>query len=596
MSKLRIVAASALLGVVALGVSATTVAQPSQPRAPATAGAVEDTTAFPADLVTDSGDEEIAGEIAVDLRDDISAADIADLDRTYGVVLRPDCAGGDAQDKFVVADGVVASEDTIGAKLSAVARVESAERMARLRASFVPNDPLYESKQWNLKRVGAETAWDYTCGRGVTVAVIDTGVACFDKGPFSRGSDLSGTRCTAGYNFVDNSPDAYDDHGHGTHVAGTIAQTTNNGVGAAGLAYCATLMPVKVLSRQGFGTVAGVAEGIRFAADNGADVINMSLGGPVASRAIANAVKHAIDKGVVVVAAAGNSGRSVGYPAAYPGVIAVSATDSNDKIAWFSSRGPEVTIGAPGVGITQQTICDGGKNKCELFGTFNGTSMASPHVAGVVAMIESMGITAPAAVRAELASTATPKDDAKLYGAGILNGGGAVSDAHWSHLKLRFGALAVFLLVVARRIKRRGGTMSRSPLAIFGALIGGVGLLPFLPLTSLAARAASWRTAVDLAMRPLGEWDLLWSAGAHRWLLLASAIPVVLGTMFFFGHKGPRFVVGGLALGTAALCAQLAFSGDVAFVGGAFLMRVWMIVSVLLSLWIARIGLDSKRA
>jgi serine protease len=596
MSKLRVVAASALVGALALGFSATTVAQPMQPRLPAAPGAVEDPTPFPADLVADSGDEEIAGQIAVDLRDDLSASDIADLDRTYGVVLRPDSAWGDTHDKIDVADVDVASEDALVAKLSADPRVESAERMSLLRASFVPNDPLYESKQWNLKRVGAETAWDYTCGRGVTVAVIDTGVACFDKGPFSRGSDLSGTRCTAGYNFVDNSPDAYDDHGHGTHVAGTIAQTTNNGVGAAGLAYCATLMPVKVLSRQGFGTVAGVAEGIRFAADNGADVINMSLGGPVASRAIANAVKHAIDKGVVVVAAAGNSGRSVGYPAAYPGVIAVSATDSNDKIAWFSSRGPEVTIGAPGVGITQQTICDGGKNKCELFGTFNGTSMASPHVAGVVAMIESMGITSPVAVRAELASTATPKDDAKLYGAGILNGGGAVSNAHWSHLKLRLGALGLFLLVVARRIKRRGGAVSRSPLALVGALVGSVGLAPFLPLTGLAALAGSWRTAVELAMRPLGDWDLLLSTGAHRWLLLASAVPVVVGTMLFFGNKSLRLVVGGLALGTSALCAQLAFSGDAAFVGGAFLMRVWMVVSVLLALWIARIGLDSKRA
>jgi serine protease len=583
MSKLRIVAASALLAAVA--VSGTSSADP-----------IDGPTMFPSELANDASDQEIPGEIAVDLRDDLSAADVADLDRAYGLVLRPDSTWGEAHDQIDVADVDVANEDALLAKLAADPRVESAERMALVRASFVPNDPLYAEKQWNLKRVGAETAWDYTCGRGVTVAVIDTGVACFDKGPFSRGTDLAGTRCTAGYNFVDNSPDAYDDHGHGTHVAGTIAQTTNNGVGAAGLAYCATLMPVKVLSRQGFGTVAGVAEGIRFAADNGADVINMSLGGPSSSRAIASAVKYALAKGVVVVAAAGNSGRSVGYPAAYPGVIAVSATDANDKIAWFSSRGPEVTIGAPGVGITQQTVCDGGKNKCEVFGTFNGTSMASPHVAGVVAMIESMGITSPAAVRAELAASATPKDDAKLYGAGILNGGAAVADTHWSHVRLRLGALAILAFVVARRIRRRGGTMSRSPLALFGALVGGVGLLPFLPLTALAARAASWRTAADLAMRPLGEWDLLWSVGAHRWLLLASAVPVVVGTMLFFGSKRLRLVVGGLALGTAALCAQLAYSGEAAFVGGAFLMRVWLIVSVLVSLWIARIGLDTKRA
>ncbi len=156
--------------------------------------------------------------------------------------------------------------------------------MALFRASFVPDDPLYASKQWHLARVGAESAWRYTCGQGVKVAVVDTGIACFDKGPFSRGSDLAGTRCEGGWNFVDDSPEAYDDQGHGTHVAGTIAQTTNNGVGTAGLAFCATLMPIKVLNRQGFGSVADVAEGIRFAADEGAQIINMSLGGPIKSR------------------------------------------------------------------------------------------------------------------------------------------------------------------------------------------------------------------------------------------------------------------------------------------------------------------------
>src|SRR5205085_8292690 len=135
-----------------------------------------------------------------------------------------------------------------------------------------------------------------------------------------------------------------------------------------------------------------VAEGIRFAADEGAQVINMSLGGPIKSQILEDAVNHAIAKGVVIVAAAGNSGRSVGWPAAYPGVVAVSATDPNDKIAWFSSRGPEVVIGAPGVSVTQQTVCDGGKNKCEIFGTFNGTSMASPHVAGPAAMVVAEGI------------------------------------------------------------------------------------------------------------------------------------------------------------------------------------------------------------
>ena len=112
------------------------------------------------------------------------------------------------------------------------------------------------------------------------------------------------------------------------------------------LAFCASLMPIKVLSKHGFGSVANVAEGIRFAADEGAQVINLSLGGPIKSAILEDAVNHALSAGVVVVAAAGNSGRRVGWPAAYPGVVAVSATDDTDKIAWFSSRGPEIAIAA----------------------------------------------------------------------------------------------------------------------------------------------------------------------------------------------------------------------------------------------------------
>ena len=323
-----------------------------------------------------------------------------------------------------------------------------AEAMSVYRASFVPDDPLFQEKQWHLQRVGATSAWEYACGRDVTVAVIDTGVACWDQGPFSRGSDSAGTRCERGYDFVNDRAEAADDHGHGTHVAGTIAQTTNNGRGAAGLAFCARLMPIKVLTKQGWGTVANVAEGIRFAADEGASVINLSLGGPIKSRILEDAVNHALSRGVVVVAAAGNSGRSVGFPAAYEGVIAVSATDANDKIAWFSSRGPEVTIAAPGVAVTQQTVCDGGKNKCELFGTFSGTSMASPHVAGAAALLMSNGVTAPAAVRAALENAATPKDDANLYGAGVLDAGRAVRGEFVRRLGLRFGwlvALAVWI-------------------------------------------------------------------------------------------------------------------------------------------------------
>jgi serine protease len=546
--------------------------------------------------VDSSAEEEIGGEIAIDVRDDASTADLADIAATYGLAMRPNSAWSSEHDKLEVADVDPSREGALIDALSRDRRVEHAEPMALYRASFVPNDPLYESRQWHLRRVGAEAAWHYTCGRGVTVAVVDTGIACFDSGPFSRGTDLAGTRCEGGYNFVDDSSEGYDDHGHGTHVAGTIAQTTHNGMGTAGLAFCATLMPVKVLNKQGFGTVANVAEGIRFAADTGAQVINLSLGGPIRSRILEDAVSHALAKGVVIVAAAGNSGRKVGWPAAYPGVIAVSATDSSDKIAWFSSRGPEISIAAPGVAVTQQTVCNGGRDKCEVFGTFNGTSMAAPHVAGVAAMVEALGMTDGASVRETLESTARAQDDKDLFGAGILDAAAAVSHVFWAHLATRAVALVGLAWVVGRRVRKRRGTMALTPGAVLGALVTAVGLLPIGPLMGLSPHPGRSSTLLELAIRPLGEWDLvLIGAGAHRWLLLANVLPALALTLLGFASARVRPLIGGIALGTAAFLVQLALAGDVAFVGGGLFLRVWATANALACLWLARIALEEKR-
>lgn len=538
--------------------------------------------------------EDVAGEIAIDLRDDANASDVVALGAQYGLSLRPNSAWSLAHDKLEVADVDPSRESALLSALSIDPRVEHAEPMTLYRATFVPDDPLYE-KQWHLQRVGAEGAWSYSCGQGVTVAVIDTGVACFDKGPFSRGTDFVGTRCAGGWNFVDDSPEAADDNGHGTHVAGTIAQTTNNAMGAAGLAFCATLMPIKVLTRQGFGTVANVAEGIRWATDEGAQVINLSLGGPIRSRILEDAVGHALSRGVVVVAAAGNSGRRVGYPAAYAGVVAVSATDESDAVASFSSRGPEVTIAAPGVRVTQQTVCNSGRDKCEVFGTLSGTSMAAPHVAGVAAMVEALGTTSGPSVREALTRSARVQGDANLYGAGILNARATVSRVFWGHLLGRVLALAGLGWLVARRIRRRGGTLVRTPGAIAGVLVGSVGLAPFAPLVGLLGKAGSLRTIADLAMRPLGEWDIVFlDVGAHRWLLLASALPAFALTLLGFRHGRLRPFIGGLALGTGALLLQMLGSGDVAFVGGALLGRVWQVSNALVCVWLARVALGSR--
>lgn len=305
---------------------------------------------------------------------------------------------------------------------------ESVEPNYIYQASLIPNDPDY-GKQWNLKSINMETAWQASRGQGTTVAVIDTGIAPV--------ADLRRTRLVPGYDFVNDRQNATDDHGHGTHVAGTIAQSTNNSFGVAGIAYEAQLMPLKVLGRSGAGTVADIAESIRFAADNGADVINMSLGGGGESQLMKEAIEYAHRQGVVIVAAAGNAARSaVEYPARYPHVIGVSALDREGQKAPYSNYGAGVDISAPGGslkgndvlgGILQHTINP--RDGSSIFAAFQGTSMASPHVAGVAALIKSIGIRNPDQVETILKQSATAvKDDASNYfGTGKLNASDAVS-------------------------------------------------------------------------------------------------------------------------------------------------------------------------
>jgi len=555
---------------------------------------MELTSDAPTSQLLDHLPDVVPGEIVVDIRDDLSDADIERLGNDFHIALRDNSPNVKHDGNIAVADVDSSRLEEIISRLVKDPRVEAAEPVIIARALFTPNDPKF-GEQWHMTRVGAERAWEYACGQGVTVAVVDTGIACYDGDGFAKGTDLAGTACVRGYNFVGNNEMAADDQGHGTHVAGTIAQTTNNGVGVAGLAHCAKLMPVKVLSKQGWGTMANVAEGIRWAADHGAQIINLSLGAPIKSKVVANAVKHAYDNGVVIVAAAGNSGKSVGYPAAYPEVIAVSATDRNDKIAWFSSRGPEVAIGAPGVAVTQQTICDAGKNKCEQWGVFSGTSMASPHVAAAAALLVGQGVTSPDAVRDVLQATANLQDDKNLFGAGILDAGKAVTHTHFAHTAVRLLVLLGLAYVVARQIKKKGGAVERGAGKIVGALLAGVGLLPILPLLGVPPRAGSLRWLTELAMRPVGEWDLLLLPSMHRWLLLASAAPTFFLTVFLFGSRRLRGALGGYALGSAALCVQLALSGETLFAMGPFMLRVFCALNAALSFWVARMALDAKR-
>jgi serine protease len=513
---------------------------------------------------------DIPGRIIVDFRDDVPEADIKSiLTGALGLSFSPTALEAETREEIAEVDE--ASEASVLDRLNHDPRVEYAEPLSLVSASFVPNDPLLK-EQWHLARIGAPAAWAFSRGRGVTVAVVDTGIACEDFGEFTKGTDLAQTTCVEGFNFVNNTKHANDDQGHGTHVAGTIAQSTNNGIGAAGVAFEAKLMPVKVLDGRGSGTTAAVADGIRWAADHGAQVINLSLGGPRPAQVLQKAIDHARKKGAVVVAAAGNSGGSVGYPGASEGVIGVSATGPDDKLASFSSRGDGVDIAAPGVDVIQQTICNGGRGKCERYPAFSGTSMASPHVAGVAAMLVSMGVTDPAKVEATLKKTARVVDPSeggkKLYGAGILDAAAATKSVARSHAIVRFlslGAMMAWAFLGARKVNKAASLFKPGFLA--AALLTGPGLLFLAPWLSPFHSAA-----LDLLSRPLGDADLMLGAGLHGFMPLANlAVPVVAAALFF-GVEKLRPALAGLALGTASYLAGSAILGESAGLLGASAM------------------------
>ncbi|MCM3746347.1 S8 family peptidase [Paenibacillus pasadenensis] len=241
---------------------------------------------------------------------------------------------------------------------------------------IVPNDRLYSDYQWNLPSIEAELGWNLSKGSdNVKIAVLDTGVQ--EDHP-----DLVG-KLAEGYNVVTPDDTPNDDVGHGTHVAGIIAASVNNSEGVAGLTWYNKIMPVKVLDGSGAGSTYSVAQGLIWAVDNGAKVINMSLGNYAQAEFLHEAIKYAFDRDVVLIAASGNdNSEQPGYPAAYPEVFAVGSTDSRGEKSSFSNYGDYIDVAAPGDSIA--STYTGGQ-----YAALSGTSMASPHVAALAALIRS---------------------------------------------------------------------------------------------------------------------------------------------------------------------------------------------------------------
>lgn len=323
-----------------------------------------------------------------------------------------------------------------GKELATVKQLKAKGKKAHInliaKKSEVPNDPLINF-QWQWHNISAYDAWDKNTGANVTVAVLDTGITS---------NPADGISCIVSpYNVYNGNFSAPDGDGHGTHVAGTIAQQTNNNVGVVGLAYDACVMPVKVLDDSGSGGMGEIADGIYYAVNNGAKVINMSLGinarfnitsDPILDPALA----YANDNGVTLVAASGNDGnrKNISFPSSHPLVISVGATDFNNNVTSYSNKGSKLDLVAPGGdtsadrngdgyadGILQET--DIGEGNGYYF--FQGTSMAAPHVSALSAMLISHGTaTTPEDVKTALTSTTTDLYESgwdKTSGAGLIN-------------------------------------------------------------------------------------------------------------------------------------------------------------------------------
>jgi len=285
----------------------------------------------------------------------------------------------------------------------------------------IPSDPFF-GLQYGLTAIRALQGWDLATGdTSVTIAIVDSGIDLAHE-------DLA-AKILPGYDFINNDSDPQDDNfiSHGTHVAGIAAAVTDNGTGVAGVSWGARLLPVKVLDASGNGTTLGVAAGIVWAADHGAQVINLSLGGTFQSSVLEDAVNYAYGKGILLVAAAGNQASNVPfYPAAFDHVLSVAATDSANDRFLLSNFGPTVDLSAPGVSIYSTLRGDS-------YGYETGTSMSAPFVSGLAAVLRGLpGNTDPDLIAGQMESTALDLGDSgrdDYFGYGLIQMDAALAAA-----------------------------------------------------------------------------------------------------------------------------------------------------------------------
>jgi serine protease len=371
-----------------------------------------------------------------------------------------------------------ASLDATLAKLRSEKNVVWAvpDYVAHSTSLSIPNDPGlghapgdWQQLQWNFSGpfgVNAPQAWANVLADGapggskVVVAVLDTGVAYANRGKYRRSPDFNGYTFVQGHDFISRTPYANDHNGHGTFVTGTIAEATNNRYGLTGLAYDARIMPVRVLDATGEGDASVIAEGVRFAVNHHARVINLSLEFSAEVSAsdipeLMEALRYAYRRGVTVVAAAGNEGdTSIPYPARAPHVIAVGATTEHGCLASYSNYGHHITLVAPGGGpdatlpsdpgcnpelpegrdIFQMTFTGSSPRVFGFPGGYEGTSMATPHVVAAAALVIAAGVLGrkptPSQITARLKATARKlggPSDRSFYGAGLLDVGAATA-------------------------------------------------------------------------------------------------------------------------------------------------------------------------